>query len=199
MPQGFVVRPGTPADAGAIAAIYAQVLYDGCYTKAEVETEMRRRQGVFFVAEADGQTIGAGNATWASPRSTLDAANIGTRAAQRRILAAASGAGRIGSLDNVGVLPSWRGRGVARALVDARLRWLQSQGVGFVYSWGWKSPEGCHIEKTLRSAGLQALAEVPDFYLQDGLAKAYSCPYCGPICHCSAILFTTPLALEQTP
>jgi GNAT superfamily N-acetyltransferase len=116
------------------------------------------------------------------------------RAAQRRILAAANGADRIGGLDNVGVLPAWRGRGVARALVSARLDWLRDHGANFVHSWGWKSPEGCHIEKTLLASGFKALDTVPDFYLQDGLAKDYTCPFCGPECRCSAILFVASLA-----
>jgi ribosomal protein S18 acetylase RimI-like enzyme len=192
--SAFSVRPATTADAPAIAAIYAQTLYDGSFSVAEVRDGMRQRQGAYFVAVAAGIIIAAGNVTYASPRSVLDSANVGMRAAQRRILAAAGDTRRIGGLENVGVLPAWRGRGVARALVSARLDWLREHGAGFVHSWGWKTPKGCHIEKTLIASGFKPLAEVPDFYLRDGLAKDYTCPFCGPHCHCSAILFVASLS-----
>lgn len=190
----ITVRPARLADAPAIAAIYALTLYNGCVTTKEIAGELHRRQGAYFVAEAAGTIIGAGNATYASPRAVLESANVGMRAAQRRILAAAGNVQRIGGLENVGVLPAWRGHGVARLLVQARLAWLREQGAGFAYSWGWKSPQGCHIEKTLLASGFQGIAEVKDFYLQDGLDKEYSCAFCGPVCHCSAILFVTPLS-----
>ena len=191
---GFTVRPAVRSDAEAIATIYSSTLYDGGYSTVDVLDGMRSRQGAYFVAEAQGLIIAAGNVTYASPRSLLDSANVGMRSAQRRILAAAGQAKRIGGLENVGVLPEWRGKGVAQALVEARLGWLRQQGAGFVHSWGWKSPQGCHIEKTLLASGFKPIAEIEDFYLKDGLTKDYACPYCGPICHCSAILFVSPLS-----
>jgi ribosomal protein S18 acetylase RimI-like enzyme len=190
----FTVRSATAADATAIAAIYASTLYDGACTTGEILSELRRRQGAYFVAVADGQVIAAGNASYSTPRALLASSNVGMRAAQQRILAVAGPAERIGGLENVGVLPAWRGQGVARALVSARLDWLRAHGANFVHSWGWKSPEGCHIEKTLRASGFKPLLEVKDFYLKDGLAKDYSCPFCGPLCHCSAILFVASLS-----
>jgi GNAT superfamily N-acetyltransferase len=192
--DAFSIRLASLADAPSIASIYSQTLYDGGYSTIEVLDGMRQRQGAYFVADHEGRLIAAGNASYASARATLDSANIGMRQAQRRILRAAGPARRIGALDNVGVLPEWRGQGVARALVSARLTWLREHSASFVHSWGWKSPEGCHIAKTLLASGFSPITEVADFYFQDGLAKDYSCPYCGPECHCSAILFVASLS-----
>src|ERR1700694_341677 len=84
----FTVRPATRSDAPAIAAVYSQTLYDGGYSVPDVLEGMRHRQGAYFVAVAEGEVIAAGNVTYASPRSVLDSANVGMRAAQRRLLAA---------------------------------------------------------------------------------------------------------------
>jgi GNAT superfamily N-acetyltransferase len=137
--------------------------------------------------------VGAANALWVT-REELPALGMpGFEDVPPQLLTLAPKAARFGLLENLGVLPAHRGGGIGTALTQARLRWFATQEVGFAYSFAWHTPAGCPAESTLRRAGFRFVRELPDFYLEDGLANGYACPWCGPACHCSARLFVREL------
>jgi GNAT superfamily N-acetyltransferase len=133
--------------------------------------------------------VGAANAIWLPRDEVPDVGVIGFAHVQQEILALGGAARRFGLLENVAVRPEHRGRGVGSALVEARLGWFRRESVGFAYSFAWKTPRGCPSEGVLARTGFRRIRELPDFYLEDGLANGYACPFCGVRCHCSAILF----------
>ena len=194
MSQAFEVRPARVADAPAISEIYCDTLGPGYTSPAVVAEELTSGpRAAYFVAEANGAVEGAANAVWVPRQEMLDIGNVGFAYVQEELLQLGAGTQRFGLLENVGVRAGHKGRGMGSALVEARLRWLEDQGVGFAYSFAWKTPEGSPAEPLLLAAGFQRIRELADFYLEDGLVNGYACPYHGAECHCSAVLLTRPL------
>jgi GNAT superfamily N-acetyltransferase len=189
----FRIRPARVADAEAISEIYCDALGAGYTSPAVVAEELTAGpRGAYFVAEAGGAVVGAANAVWIPRQEMLEVGNVGFGYVQEQLLQL-GGTQRFGLLENVGVRPAARGQGAGSALVAARLDWLEEQGVGFAYSFAWKTPQGSPAEPLLLAAGFQRIRELADFYLEDGIVNGYACPYHGAECHCSAVLFVRPL------
>lgn len=190
MPLAATIRAARPGDAGAVADIYCATLGSGYTTAHAVREEIAgRTRNIYVVAEAGGQVVGAANAMWVERPEVLDLGAVGFHDVQREVLELGRDSLRFGLLENVGVLPEHRGRGIGLALLEARLEWLRGQQVGAAYSFAWRTPVGCPAGPLLERAGFQRIRELPDFYLEDGLANGYGCPYCGRECHCSAVLY----------
>jgi GNAT superfamily N-acetyltransferase len=119
----------------------------------------------------------------------LEIGVVGFAEVQREILGLGGEAECFGLLENVVVRSELRGQGVGSTLVEARLDWFRREGVTFAYSFAWKTPMGAPSEGVLLRNGFRKVRELRDFYLEDGLANGYACPFCGARCHCSAILF----------
>jgi GNAT superfamily N-acetyltransferase len=178
------------ADAPAIAAIYCATLGPGYTTADAIAQDVAgRTRCLYVVAEVDGAVVGAANALWVERPEVLELGAVGFHDVQREVLELGRGALRFGLLENVGVLPGHRGRGLGADLLDRRLDWLRGQHVGAAYSFAWRSTAGCPAGPLLERAGFARVRELADFYLEDGLANGYGCPYCGAECHCSAILY----------
>lgn len=190
------VRPARLEDAEAIAAIYSATLGAGYLSAEEAAANLRDRTGhaAWFVAEVGGRVVAAANALWLLRDQLPQSAPPGFEQVAGRLLRLAPAARRFGLLENVGVVPALRHRGLAAALTDARLEWLRGQEVEFVYTFAWHTPEGIPAQPTLERAGFRALEELPDFYLEDGLRNGYACPWHGARCHCSALLCVRELA-----
>lgn len=113
----MIVRPATPADADALAAIYGDAVVHGFGTFEEVppspaDMEARRRtvadQGLpYLVAEADGRVLGFAYAAPFRPR-----------AAYRYTLE-----------DSVYVAPDAAGKGVGRTVLAAVIKACEALGV----------------------------------------------------------------------
>lgn len=190
MPLAATVRAARPSDAGAIADIYCAALGSGYTTGDAVRDDIvGRTRCVYVVAESGGRVVGAANAMWVERPEVLELGAVGFHDVQREVLELGRDALRFGLLENVGVMPEHRGRGIGFALLEARLEWLRAQQVGAAYSFAWHTPDGCPAGPLLERAGFRRIRELPDFYLEDGLANGYGCPYCGRECHCSAILY----------
>jgi GNAT superfamily N-acetyltransferase len=187
----YRIRPAVVADAPAISEIYCDTLGPGYTSPAVVAEELTSGpRAAYFVAEANGAVEGAANAVWLPRSEMLEVGNVGFGWVQEELLRLGAGTQRFGLLENVGVRAGRRGQGMGGALVEARLRWMEEQRVGFAYSFAWKTPEGSPAEPLLLAAGFQRVRELADFYLEDGLANGYACPFHGAECHCSAVLFT---------
>lgn len=96
----------------------------------------------------------------------------------------------VGLLKSSAVTASHRGLGVGAAMVHARMDILGARGAGAFLSLGWTDGAGCHAQKPLERGGLQAVADIPDFWREDSLAAGYGCPSCGHPCRCIARVFT---------
>lgn len=195
------IRPARPGDAAAIASIYSSTLGAGYLSADEASANVRDRTGraAWFVAESDGGVVAAANALWLFRRELPRSAPPGFEHVAAELLRLAPRARRFGLLENVGVAPAYRHRGVAAALTEARLEWLRGKEVEFVYTFAWHTPDGIPAGPTLERAGFRALEELPDFYLEDGLRNGYACPWHGARCHCSAVFYVRelqPLAAE---
>lgn len=184
------VRAAGPDDGPAVAGIYSAALGEGYLSSEEASANLRDRSGraAWFVAEAAGRVVAAANALWIHRRELPQAAPPGFENVATELLRLAPEARRFGLLENVAVVPEHRHQGFAAALTEARLNWLRDWEVEFVYTFAWHTPDGIPAWPTLERAGFQALQELPDFYLEDGLRNGYSCPWHGARCHCSALL-----------
>lgn len=99
----------------------------------------------------------------------------------------------VGLIQAVAVSSLYRERGIATQLTRAAMDWLREQSATVALSFGWKSPDGCHIAGVLESCGFRPVHEVDRFWFEDSREAGYSCPACGDICHCSAVIFTRSL------
>lgn len=99
----------------------------------------------------------------------------------------------VGLIQAVAVSSLYRERGIATQLTRAAMDWLRDRSATVALSFGWKSPEGCHIAGVFESCGFRPVQEVERFWSEDSKAAGYSCPACGDVCHCSAVIFTRSL------
>jgi len=99
----------------------------------------------------------------------------------------------VGVVGAVAVALENRGRGVGTQLTRASMDWLRDRGATAAVSFGWKSSNGCHIAGVLRSCGFEERLEITEFWTKESASTGYSCPECGNLCKCSAIIFTRSL------
>jgi GNAT superfamily N-acetyltransferase len=128
----FKVRPAQRSDAAPLAALFRRFYREEGFPRSAIAMVartmpalLRRRDTAAFVAAADGAVVGA------AAMSTAFGLEVGLYA----------------ELEDIYVLPAWRGRGVASALVEACL--------------GWAARRGCHdveIVLTRRAQGKKGLA-----------------------------------------
>lgn len=189
------MRRARPGDAAAIAALYCDGLGKGYATPEGIGAELRGAgEGAFYVAVSpSAEVIGAADALCVPRAALLECGVLGFRWVQEEILALGEGCPRFGLLQNVAVARDWRSRGLGAALLDARMGWLRQRGAGLVYSFAWHTPEGCPASGLLTRAGFRRVREIPNFYLADGLANGYVCPFCGVACRCAAVLYVRSL------
>lgn len=104
-----------------------------------------------------------------------------------------------GFLGSVVVDARYRRCGVATSLIREALRRLRASGVENLYGFAWKRPDGsCPSRGLLESLGLEAAAEIPNFWKSESEVKGYDCPVCGNPCVCSAIVMCTRPSVEQS-
>ena len=99
----------------------------------------------------------------------------------------------VGLIQAVAVSSLYRERGIATQLTRAAMDWLRERQATIALSFGWKSPDGCHIAGVLESCGFQSVHEVDRFWFEDSKDAGYSCPSCGDVCKCAAVIFTRSL------
>lgn len=100
------------------------------------------------------------------------------------------GRGFIGYVESIATDPSRQGKGIASALLDKCVYWLENKQVSAVFMTGWKSSSGVHIKGLARRSGFEEVAQINNFWHKQSLVKKYQCPECGaPPCLCSAVVF----------
>jgi GNAT superfamily N-acetyltransferase len=99
----------------------------------------------------------------------------------------------VGLIQAVAVSSLYRERGIATQLTRAAMDWLRDQRATVALSFGWKSPDGCHIGGVFESCGFRPVYEAEKFWFEDSKAAGYSCPSCGDVCRCAAVIFTRSL------
>jgi ribosomal protein S18 acetylase RimI-like enzyme len=126
------IEPLTVADVAAAVELAVRVLGVEPGDRAEqfaADITGQRRQ--MFVARAHGQVVGYGRVLWLA----ADEAAAGTPAGYY--------------LGGVLVDPAWRGRGVATALTQARLRWALTRTGTVFYLTGADNPASLHLHTAL--------------------------------------------------
>lgn len=98
-----------------------------------------------------------------------------------------------GDLFALAVRPRFRGRGVARMLVDARLDAFRRAGIESAFAESWVNPVDANSSPVFRSMDFTELATVPRYWYNGDRSSATDdqrgCPVCGDVCVCDAILF----------
>ncbi|HEX9038340.1 MAG TPA: GNAT family N-acetyltransferase [Ktedonobacterales bacterium] len=95
--------------------------------------------------------------------------------------------GRTGLIKSIAVAPAYRGRGVARALIQRGLGDLAAHGAERYYALAWESErDGCLLRGQLTAAGFRTALRLERFWRQDSVAHGYVCPACGHPCVCAA-------------
>lgn len=98
--------------------------------------------------------------------------------------------GRLGVVRTVAVAPGARRSGVGSVLVRAAMDRLRAIGVERVVSLGWARASSCPIQTPLLEAGFTSAGLLPHLWLEDSLARAYTCPACpNGHCRCAAVVF----------
>lgn len=95
----------------------------------------------------------------------------------------------IGSFEAVAVDPGARRRGLATGLLEDALSWFRSEGCAVGVAVSWLSGREESSAGMFRRAGMVAGRVVADFYLNDSIRDAWTCPVCAGPCHCAAQLF----------
>lgn len=99
---------------------------------------------------------------------------------------------------SVVVVPDCKGRGIGTSLVGEALVWARERSATAAISFGWKSSQGCHIDGVMKTAGFRGVSEIPDFWKEDSRSKRYSCPECGSVCECAAVVFKRAIDARAT-
>jgi GNAT superfamily N-acetyltransferase len=99
---------------------------------------------------------------------------------------------------SIAVVPDCMGRGIGSGLVGQALAWARERSATAAISFGWKSSQGCHIDGVMKTAGFHSVSEIPDFWKEDSRRKKYSCPECGSVCECAAVVFKRTIDARAT-
>jgi GNAT superfamily N-acetyltransferase len=109
----YRIRRARRRDAGALARLFRHFYREERFSRAAIARVpktlagvLRRKDTAAFVAEAGGVIVGA------AAMSTAYGLEVGL----------------YGELEDLYVLPEWRGRGVASEMVEACLAWAQERG-----------------------------------------------------------------------
>jgi GNAT superfamily N-acetyltransferase len=104
---------------------------------------------------------------------------------------------RVGLLRAIAVRASYRDRGVGTELTTAGANWCAAKGATAMLAFGWSSPQGCHIAGVMDATQFEQVAELENYWTEDSKAKHYLCPACGPICSCSAVVYSKALDVRS--
>lgn len=141
-----------------------------------------------IAVDAEGRLIGALTATVLPRGSIADILPVGQVATVQE-LPSLRFHERLCVIRSIAVLPGWRGRGIGSQLVREALDWCDERGATTALSFGWKSSGGCHIAGVMATTGFESTQEIPNFWTDDSRQKGYSCPECGSVCECTAVVF----------
>lgn len=96
-------------------------------------------------------------------------------------------------LRSIAVRPRYRGRSIATQLTARAMYWAAEREATAALTFGWRSPQGCHIAGVMETSGFRSEADIPNFWTADSRLHDYSCPVCGDTCECGAVIFVRAL------
>lgn len=103
--------------------------------------------------------------------------------------------GSHGLVHTLAVASVARAGGLGSLLVQHAVDTLVDEGAALVVALARVSSDRCPAHATLRSAGFTAMGALPHLWLEDSLARAYTCPHCpNGHCRCAAVVFAASAA-----
>jgi GNAT superfamily N-acetyltransferase len=188
------IRPAERHEARSLVALLGDALGDRYVEYDEVARLIDGTNSeLCLVARTENNEIaGAATASIVPHRDLPDSFPKGQEHVLRQ-LPLSSHHENVGLIQAVAVSSLYRERGIATQLTRSAMDWLRERQATIALSFGWKSPEGCHIGGVFESCGFNPVQEVERFWLDDSRDAGYSCPSCGDICRCAAVIFTRSL------
>jgi GNAT superfamily N-acetyltransferase len=187
------IRVAASQEYPEIVALLGDALGNRYIDVSQLQRMGQNQAEVCFVAYSENRLVGAAIARCVGQEELADVFPQG-QAVVLEDLPLGHYHRRVGFVSAIAVAPDCRGRGLATQLTRTAMKWLREKGATAALSFGWKSSRGCHISGVLNSCGFEAHNEVPGFWTEDSANASYSCPECGKICKCTAVIFTRSLS-----
>ncbi len=96
---------------------------------------------------------------------------------------------KIGIIKTVAVNKNHKKQGVGFAVVEECYKELINREIDALASVAWKQDGIVNIGEILEKLDLKKYKEIEEYWLEDSKEKNFSCPNCGSICKCSAIMY----------
>ena len=171
--MSYLVRAATAADVGEVVrlrqAMFTAMAAAGSAARPELagDTSWHPAARRDLATGMDANTLRA--CVVDDPDQDLDAAGSGPRliagavaTLEQRLPAPGFPTGRAGSMSSVFVAPAHRSRGLARAVVEAALAWLDEQGVEIIDLHATPAAEPLYRSLGFTASRLAALRRLPD-------------------------------------
>lgn len=192
------IQVAADADAASVCALLGDALgelyVDLDDVRATIDPD-NPNATCLVAADAEGRLIGALTAAVLPRGSIAEVLPIGQAGAVDEISSLRFHE-RLCVIRSIAVVPGWRGRGIGSQLVREGLDWCDERGATAAVSFGWKSSGGCHIAGVMATTGFESTLEIPNFWTDDSRRKGYSCPECGSVCECTAVVFRRPVMVQ---
>lgn len=91
------------------------------------------------------------------------------------------------------VSPKWRGKGVGKKLLKARMKYLKRKGFGVAVTLSWVSDNKHNSGRLFDAAGFKEHFTIPAYWREDTMGGDYVCPKCRGACSCDAIVYSNSL------
>lgn len=89
-------------------------------------------------------------------------------------------------ISSITVLKEARGKGIASALIEDVLLEHPHE---YIYTYAWRRNGEVALAPILNRLGFIEKEEIPKYWYQDSIEKAYICPECGNPCYCSTLFY----------
>ncbi len=92
-------------------------------------------------------------------------------------------------IEHTAVKKQLTGKGIGNEIIKFQIE--ESKKIAkSIFRISWKSSNGTHIESILKKNYFKKVIEIPDYWKEDSIKKAYKCAVCGnPPCRCSAVIY----------
>lgn len=184
--KGYTIRRATMGDFAAVIKIADRQLGKGYLTKERLQKALDKSTSdelLVAVQTATGSVI----AFSLYKHITYDEAmQLGNGYAFRDMVFEE----QIGYLATVATKEGFTGLGVATALVEKSLEYMQEKGATHFISTAWKHYGIINIGSVLENAGFRKETDIPNYWYDASVREGFQCPQCGNPCTCSCVIYT---------